>query len=114
MTSRKLQQCHRCHRQTSVTVGTLFEATKLALTVWCQAIDLITQDKKGISAMTLHRHLGISYNAAWRMKHQRMQGMMERDREHPLSGWVELDDAYLGGERMSPSERRPCPNGCLS
>ena len=44
--------------------------------------------------MKLHRHLGISYNAAWRIRHK----LMQRDREHPLSGWIQLDDAYLGGE----------------
>ena len=42
--------------------------------------------------MKLHRQLGISYNAAWRMRHKLMQVMMERDREHPLSGWIELDE----------------------
>ena len=47
--------------------------------------------------MKLHRQLGISYNAAWRMRHKLMQVMMERDREHPLGGFVQLDDAYLGG-----------------
>ena len=61
--SRKLQQCNRCHRQTSITAGTIFDSTKLALTLWFQAIYLMTQDKKGVSAMKLHRHLGISYNA---------------------------------------------------
>lgn len=59
----------------------------------------MTQDKKGVSAMKLHRHLGISYNAAWRMKHKLMQVMMERDNGKKLSGFIELDDAYLGGER---------------
>ena len=49
--------------------------------------------------MKLHRHLGISYNAAWRMKHKLMQVMLERDQEQKLSGFIELDDAYLGGER---------------
>ena len=99
MTTHKLQQCYRCNRQTSMTAGTLFEATKLPLTVWFQGIDFMTQGKKGCSAMTLHRQLGISYNAAWRMRHKPMQGMMERDREHPLGGFIQLDDAYLGGER---------------
>ena len=47
---RKLQQCNHCHRQTSITAGTLFEATKLPLTVWFQAIYFMTQDKKGGSA----------------------------------------------------------------
>jgi hypothetical protein len=99
LTVRKLQQCHRCHHQTSVTAGTIFESTKLPLTLWFQGIYLMTQNKKGISTMSLHRHLGISYNAAWRMKHKLMQVMMERDDDQPLSGFIELDDAYLGGER---------------
>ena len=77
--TRKLQQCNRCHRQTSITAGTIFEATKLPLTVWFQGIYFMTQGKKGVSAMTLHRQLGISYNAAWRMRHKLMQVMMERD-----------------------------------
>ncbi len=96
---RKLQQCHRCHRQTSVTSGTIFEATKLPLTTWFMAIYFITQSKKGVSAMQLRRQLGISYNAAWRMKQKLMQVMLERDMEYKLSGFIELDDAYLGGER---------------
>ena len=94
-----LQQCNRCHRQTSVTAGTIFESTKLPLTTWFQGLYLITQDKKGISAMQLHRQLGISYNAAWRMKQKLMQVMLERDLEQPLADFIELDDAYLGGER---------------
>ena len=84
LTTHKLQQCYRCNRQTSITAGTIFEATKLPLTVWFQGIYFMTQDKKGCSAMKLHRHLGISYNAAWRMRHKLMQVMMERDRAHPL------------------------------
>ena len=103
LTSRKLQQCHRCHRQTSITAGTIFDSTKLSLTVWFQALYLMTQDKKGVSAMKLHRHLGISYNAAWRIRHKLMQVMMERDRQFPLTGWVELDDAYLGGSEAGAS-----------
>ena len=109
LSSRKLQQCNRCHRQTSITAGTIFDSTKLPLTVWFQAIYLMTQDKKGVSAMKLHRHLGISYNAAWRIRHKLMQVMMERDREHPLSGWIQLDDAYLGGERSGGKRGRGAP-----
>ena len=50
-----------------------------------------------------------SYNAAWRIRHKLMQVMMERDREHPLSGWIELDDAYLGGERSGGKRGRGAP-----
>ena len=70
-------------RQTLITAGTIFDSTKLPLTVWFQAIYLMTQDKKGVSAMKLHRHLGISYNAAWRIRHKLMQVMMERGRGAP-------------------------------
>lgn len=96
---RRLQQCNRCRRQVSITANTIFESTKLPLTVWFQGIYLVMQDKKAISTMELHRHLGISYNAAWRMKHKIMQVMMEREAKQPLSGIVEMDDGYLGGER---------------
>ena len=105
LTTHKLQQCYRCNRQTSITAGTIFEATKLPLTVWFQGIYFMTQDKKGASAMKLHRQLGISYNAAWRMRHKLMQVMMERDRAHPLGGFIQLDDAYLGGERSGGQAR---------
>jgi len=78
---------------------TIFESTKLSLTTWFLAIYLMAQSKKGVSTMQLHRELGISYNATWCLKHKLMQVMLERDQEHKLSGFIELDDTYLGGER---------------
>lgn len=99
LTNRKLRQCNRCHHQTSITAGTILESTKLPLTIWFQAIYFISQGKKCISVMQLHRQLGISYNAAWGLKHKLMQVMMERDHEYKLSGLIEVDDAYMGGER---------------
>ena len=89
---RDLRQCAECGRQTSITAGTLFEHTKLPLATWFQAIFLITQGKKGISAMDLMRKIGVSYNAAWRMKHKIMQAMMEREDKKPLAGLVQVDD----------------------
>lgn len=97
--TRKLQQCNRCHRQTSITADTIFSATKLPLTTWFLGLYFIAQDKKGISALELKHRLGISYPAAWRMKQKLMQVMMEREATKKLSGFIELDDAYLGGER---------------
>ena len=67
---------------------------------------LIPPDTNGVSAMKLRRHLGISYNAAWRMKHKLMQVMMERDDGRKLSGFIEIDDAYLGGERAGGKRGR--------
>jgi len=108
---RKAQyQCNRCHQQTSLTSNTIFEATKLPLTCWFLGIYLITQSKTGISAMNLHRQLGISYNAAWRMKHKLMQVMMERDNSWLLSGHVQVDDAYWGGQRHGGRRGRGSEN----
>lgn len=96
--SRKVYQCNRCHHQTSLTSGTIFASTKLPLTRWFLAMHLITQAKTGISSLALKRELGVSYNTAWSMKQKIMQVMKERDDSQPLSGTIQLDDAYYGGE----------------
>lgn len=99
LTRRLVYQCNNCHHQTSLTSGTIFAATKLDLTIWFLAIHLITQSKSGISALSLHRQLGVSYNTAWSIKQKIMQVMKERDDSKCLSGIIQLDDVYWGGER---------------
>ena len=86
--TRKLYQCSRCHHQTSIISGTLFEQTKLPLTTWFLAIYLVTQAKPGLSALALMRQIGVSYNTAWSLKHKIMQAMKERDDGKPLSGII--------------------------
>ena len=102
---RELYQCHRCHHQTSLISGTIFEYTKLPLTTWFLGMYFLTQPKNGISALELKRQLGIGYNTAWRMKHKLLQVMKERDDRRPLLGWIQLDDAYWGGERRGGKDR---------
>lgn len=109
ITSRDLYQCSRCHHQTSVISGTIFQSTKLPLTTWFLGMYLLTQTKNGVSALELRRQLGITYNAAWRMKHKLMQVMKERDDRHPLAGIIQLDDAYMGGERRGGKRGRGAP-----
>jgi transposase-like protein len=104
--NRQLYQCNRCHHQSSVIAGTIFQDTKLPLTVWFLGSYFLTQSKNGISALALSRHLGLSYNAAWRIKHKLMQVMLERDNSKPLQGRVELDDSYWGGERRGGKRGR--------
>ena len=99
LAQRHLYQCNRCHHQTSVTAGTVLEATKLPLTVWFQAIYLISRNKDGISTLNLARQLGISNNSAWMLKHKLMQTMLEGEDRHPLVGSTELDTAHWGGNR---------------
>ena len=96
---RPLFQCHACHRQTSLTAGTLFGSTKLPLTTWFLAIYLISQAKTGLSALELERHIGVSYPTAWLMHHKLRTAMNAREAQQRLSGKVQVGDAYLGGEQ---------------
>ncbi len=101
----RLYQCSCCHHQTSLRVGTLFQASKLPLTTWFLAIYLITQAKNGVSALELMRSLGISWRAAWRLKHKILRAMLEQEADRVLRGRVEVDDAYLGGTRSGKRGR---------
>jgi len=92
-------QCRACRHQTTLRAGTMFQASKLPLRLWMQAIYLLTSSKTNVAALELKRHLGVNYKAAWRMKHKIMQAMSEREESRKLSGCVQIDDAYLGGER---------------
>jgi transposase-like protein len=107
---RKTYQCNHYHHQTSVTSGTIFASTKLPLTRWFLAMHLITQAKTGISSLSLKRVLGVSYNTAWSMKQKIMQVMKERDDSQPLSGTIQVDDAYYSGEHRGGKRGRGSEN----
>lgn len=107
---RNIYQCNHCHHQTSLISGTIFANTNLPLTTWFLAIHLITQSKTGLSALALKRQIGVSYNTAWHMKQKIMQVMKERDDDKPLSGNIQLDDVYWGGERHGGARGRGSEN----
>jgi ISXO2-like transposase domain/Transposase zinc-ribbon domain len=97
--ARRAFQCSLCRLQTSVKAGTLFHKSKLPLSTWFLAIYLVTQSKNDISALELSRQLGVKYDTAWAMKHKLMAAMGERNKTYKLKGSVQIDDAYLGGQR---------------
>ena len=107
---RKRFQCNACRHQTSLIAGTVFQGTKLRLTVWFLAIYLISQAKTGLSALALKRQLGVSYPTAWLIHHKLMQAMLEREQRYVLEGQVQVDDAYLGGERSGGKVGRGSEN----
>jgi transposase-like protein len=72
-------QCKACRHQTTLTAGTVMEATKLPLTTWFLAIYLLSQAKTGLSALALKRQLGVSYPTAWRIHHKLMTAMADRE-----------------------------------
>ena len=108
--ARHLFQCNACRRQTSLTAGSLFAATKLPLTTWFLAIYLISQAKTGLSALALKRQLGVSYPTAWLLHHKILRAMARCDDGRQLDGQVQLDDAYLGGERAGGKPGRGSEN----
>jgi transposase-like protein len=107
--TRALYQCTACRRQTSLIAGTIFASTKVPLGTWFRALYHLTQSKGGISSIELGRRLGVTQTTAWKIKHKLMQVMMERDAAKHLTGRIEVDDAYLGGERNGGKRGRGSP-----
>lgn len=106
----KTFQCNRCHRQVTLRSGTLFHASKISLTTWFQAMYFLTQGKNSTSTLELSRLLGVCYRTAWRLKHKIMQVMADREEKTILAQRVEIDDAYLGGERRGGKVGRGSEN----
>jgi ribosomal protein L37AE/L43A len=107
---RRYWQCAACRHQCSAISGTIFESSKLALTRWFLAMHLLTQSKNNVSALELKRHLGVCYKSAWLMKHKLMEVMRQREDARVLDGRVEIDDAYLGGQRTGGKSGRGSEN----
>jgi transposase-like protein len=103
-------QCASCRYQCSAIAGTIFESTKLPLRRWFLAMHLLTQAKNNLASLELMRHLGVSYRSALLMKHKLMQVMYLRERPRRLTGRVEIDDAYLGGQRSGGKPGRGSEN----
>ena len=107
-----LHKCNACRKQFTVTVGTIFEDSKIALNKWLLAFRLMAGSKKGISAHQLHRSLGITYKSAWFLAHRIREAMDGADGDDPLGGpdtVVEADETYVGGKAKSRAFRDPAP-----
>jgi len=96
-----LYACRDCNGHFTVTVGTVFERSKIALNVWFQAVYLLCSSKKGMSSHQLHRTLGVTYKTAWFMTHRIREAMKEGTFSGPLGGEnkaVEADETYWGNQ----------------
>jgi transposase-like protein/ribosomal protein L37AE/L43A len=95
---RGLWRCSSCRHEASAMAGTIFQDSKLPLTVWFRAMWQVASQKNGISAMGLQRVLGLgSYKTAWALLHKLRLAMVRPGRER-LSGTVEFDETYWGAE----------------
>lgn len=93
-----LYQCNGCREQFTVTVGTLYERSKIPLSKWLMATYLLSASKKGMSTRQLSRMLGVSVKSTWFMMHRIREAM--REHSGPLGGSnkvVEADETYVGG-----------------
>lgn len=102
-----LYKCKACRKQFTVTVGTVFEDSRIPISKWLLAIHLIASSKKGMSAHQIHRNLGISYKAAWFMMHRLRYAMKQGPLSGLMKGDVEIDETYVGGKRRGVKSGHP-------
>jgi transposase-like protein len=91
--------CGQCHKQYTVTVGTIFERSKIPLHKWVLAVHLMCASKKGMSSLQLSKMLGLTYKSAWFMTHRIREAMSKGGFTTKLggtSGIVEADETYWG------------------
>ncbi|WP_341862634.1 IS1595 family transposase [Gymnodinialimonas sp. 57CJ19] len=102
-----LFQCGDCRKQFTVTVGTVFERSKVALNKWMLATHLMASSKKGFSAHQLHRSIGVTYKTAWFMWHRIREAMTDNTNSDfgAGGGVVEVDETFIGREPGKPVRR---------
>ena len=101
---RQSWSCTACAHKLHPTAGTIFHKSSTSLHLWFYAMYLMTSTRCGISAKQLERELGVTYKTAWRMAHLIRTDLMEQS-EEPLSGKVELDETWVGGNRKFPGRK---------
>lgn len=99
-------KCRECRKQFTVTVGTIFEGSKVKLNKWLYAIHLMCSSKKGISANQLKRELEVTYKTAWFMCHRIREAMKKEPLSSMLTGEVEVDETYVGGKKKKGTPGR--------
>lgn len=93
----EIRQCSVCKHEVRLRAEGLLRDSKLPLLTWVRALVLLTSDKRGVSALTLMRQLGIgSYRTAWLLSHKIRSALKCRDEAYALSGVVELDGSSIG------------------
>ena len=99
--------CNSCEKQFTVTVGTVFERSKVPLHKWVMAFHLMTSSKKGMSAHQMHRMLGVTYKTSWFMAH-RIREAMREDVPGGMGGdggAVEVDETFIGGSKSKKRQK---------
>lgn len=98
--------CGDCRKQFTVTVGTVFERSRIPLNKWVLTVHLMCASKKGVSAHQIHRMIGVTYKTAWFMCHRIREAMNEDGGIMGQGGGtVEVDETYWGNEKGKQKQR---------
>lgn len=97
-----LYDCGHCRDQFTVTVGTVFERSKITLDKWLFAATLMASSKKGVSSKQIERMLGVTYKTAWFMTHRLREAMKQEGGMFSTGGaTIEADETYVGGKEKN-------------
>lgn len=105
-----LYQCNACRKPFTVTVGTLYERSKVPLNKWLAATHLMMASKKGMSALEIGRLLGLSKKTAWFVCHRIRESLRPTSATPPIGGSnkvVEVDETYVGGKARNRKNHVP-------
>jgi transposase-like protein len=107
-----LYQCNACREQFTVTVGTLYESSKIPLHTWLAVTHLMMSSKKGMSALQISRMIDRPYKTVWFMCHRIRESLKASPDLEPMGGQnkvVEADETYVGGKAKNRAHREPAP-----
>lgn len=100
-----LYECTCCGFQVYILAGTIFQDTKKPLRLWFRAIWYLTTQKYGTNALGLQRILDFGcYQTAWTWLHKLRRAMVRPGRDR-LSGTIQVDEIYIGGEKVGKRGR---------
>ncbi|MEM9347710.1 MAG: IS1595 family transposase [Planctomycetota bacterium] len=100
-------RCRECKKQYTVRIGTVMEDSRIPLRHWCYAFWRACTSKKGVSALEIKRHTGLSYKSALFLMHRIRFAMAPTDQGPKLAGTVEADETYVGGKPRYSHARLP-------
>ena len=112
-----LYQCNACREPFTVTVGTLYERSKVPLHKWLAATHLMMASKKGMSALEIGRLLGLSKKTAWFLCHRIRESLRPTSATPPIGGQnkvVEVDETYVGGKAKNRKNHVPAKEAVVA